>query len=87
MRWEGPVARMGDRRRADKVLVGRPNGNRTFGKHVLIWDDNSRMDLQDMGWESMDWIDLTQNRDRWWAPVNAVMSLRVPQKVEYLLTS
>jgi len=81
------VARTGDRRRAGKVLVGRPDGNRTFGKPVRRWEDNSKMDLQDVGWESMDWIDLAQNRDRWWALVNAVMSSRVPLKVEYFLTS
>ena len=77
----------GDRRRADKVLMGRPDGNRTFGKPVRRWEDNSKLDLQDVGWESMAWIDLAQKRDRWWALVNVVMNLRVPQKVEYFLTS
>ena len=59
------MARTGDRRREDKVLVRRPDGNRTFGKPVRRWEDNSKMNLRDVGWESMDWIDPAQNRDRW----------------------
>jgi len=81
------VARTGDRRRADKVLVERPDGNRTFGKSVSRWEDNSKLDLKDVGWESIGWIDLAQDRDRWRTLVNAVMNLRVPQKVGYFLTS
>jgi hypothetical protein len=76
-----------DGRRADKVLVGRPDGNRTFGKPGRRWEDNSKMDLQDVGWESTDWIDLAQKRDRWLTLVNPVMNLLVPQKVGYFLTS
>jgi hypothetical protein len=71
------VAWTGDRRRADKVLVGRPYGNRTFGKLVRRWEDNIKMDLKDVRWESKEWIDLAQKRDRWRALVNAVMNLRV----------
>jgi len=42
------------------------------------WQDNIKIDLQDVGWRSMDWIDMAQDRDRWWALVNAVMNLGVP---------
>jgi hypothetical protein len=41
-------------------------------------EDNIKMDLQEVGWEGLDWIDMAQDRDRWWALVNAVMNLRVP---------
>ena len=67
--------------------MGRPDGNRTFGKPVHRWEDNTKIDLLDVGWESIGWINLAQNRDRWRALVNAVMNLRVPQKVGYFLTS
>jgi hypothetical protein len=42
------------------------------------FEDNIKMDLQEMGWEDMYWIDLAQNSDRWWTLINAVMNLRVP---------
>jgi hypothetical protein len=76
MRWEGHVARTGERIGAHKVLVGRPDGNRQLVKPILRWEGNIKMDLQDVGWKSMDWIDLVQNRYRWRAIVNAVMNLR-----------
>jgi hypothetical protein len=58
--------------------VGRPDGKRALGRHRSRWEDNIKMNVPDMGWERMDWIDLTQDRDRWQALVNAVMKLRVP---------
>jgi hypothetical protein len=75
MRWAGCVARMGDRRGADRILVERPEGRRPLGK---TWEYNIKMDLQEVGWRGMDRIELAQNRDRWWAVVNAVMNLLVP---------
>jgi hypothetical protein len=53
------------------------------GKRRLVrprrrWDDNIEMDIQEVGCEGMDWIDLAHDRNSWWAPVNAVMNLRVP---------
>jgi hypothetical protein len=78
MRWVGHVARMGKGRGAYRVLVGRPEGRRPFGRPRRRWEDNIKMDLQELGWGGMDWIDMTQDRDRWRAVVIAVMNLRVP---------
>ena len=68
MRWAGHVARMGDRRGAYWVLVERPKGKRPIG-----WEDNIKMDLQEMGWLGMKWINLAGDRERWRALVNSVM--------------
>jgi hypothetical protein len=69
---------MGEGRGAYRILVGRPAGRRQIGGPRRRWEDNIKMDLQDVGWEGMDWIDMAQDRDRWRAVVNAVMNLRVP---------
>jgi hypothetical protein len=55
---------MGDRRGAYKVLVGKPEGTRSLGRPRRRWEDNINMDLKDMGWGSMNWIGLAQDRDR-----------------------
>ena len=78
MRWAGHVARMGDRIVVFRVLVGKPEGKRPLGKPRRRWDDNIKIDIQEVGCGGMDWIELAQDRDRWWALVNAVMNLRVP---------
>jgi hypothetical protein len=78
MRWTGHVARMGERRNAYRVLVGKPEGKRLLGKPGLRWEDNIKMDLREIGWGGIDWINLDQDRDQWRAPVNTVMNLRVP---------
>jgi len=72
------VARMGEGRGMYRVLVGRPEGKRPLGRPRRRWEDNIKMDLQEVGCGSMDWIELAQDRDRWRALVNAVMGLRVP---------
>jgi hypothetical protein len=61
-----------------RVLVGKPEGKRPLGRPRLIWEDNIKMDLQKVGSEGMDLIDVAQDRDRWRALVNAVMNFRVP---------
>ena len=60
------------------VLVGKPEGKGPLGRPKRRWEDNIKMDLQEMGCGCMDWIDLAEDRDRWRALVNAVMNLRVP---------
>jgi hypothetical protein len=77
MRWVGHVARMGEGRGAYRILVGRPEGRRPLGRPRRRWEDDIKMDLQEVGWEDVDWIDMAQDRDRWRAVVNAVMNLRV----------
>jgi hypothetical protein len=78
MRWAGHVARMGEGRGAYRILVGRPEGRRPLGRPKRRWEDNIKMDLQEVGWNGVAWIDMAQDRDRWRAVVNAVMNLRVP---------
>jgi hypothetical protein len=77
MRWAGHVARMGDVRGAYNILVGRPEGRRPLGRPRRRWEDNIKMDLREIGFGDVDWIDLAQDRDWWWALVNTVMNLRV----------
>jgi hypothetical protein len=60
------------------ILVGRPEGRRPLGRPRHRWEDNIKIDLEEVGWGAMDWIELAQDRDRWWAPVNVVMNLQVP---------
>ena len=61
-----------------RVLVGKPEGKRQLGRLRLRWEDNIKMDLQEVGCGSMDWIELAQDRNRWRALVNMVMNIRVP---------
>jgi hypothetical protein len=69
---------MWEKRNAYVKLVGKPEGNRSLGRPRCRWLDNIKLDLRDIGWDHMDWIDLAQDRDQWRALVNMVMNLRVP---------
>jgi hypothetical protein len=78
MRWAGHVARSGERKGVYRVLVGKPERERPLGRPRNKWEDIIKMDLQEVGCGGVDWIELTQNRDRWWALVNSAMKLWVP---------
>jgi hypothetical protein len=69
---------MGEVRGTYNILVGRPEGRRPLGRPRHRWDDNIKMDLREIGFGDVDWINLAQDRDRWRAVVNTVMSLQVP---------
>jgi hypothetical protein len=76
MRWAGHVARMVDVRGAYNILVGRPEGRRPLGRPRRRWEDNIKMDLREIVFGDVDWINLVQDRDRWRALVNTIMNLR-----------
>jgi hypothetical protein len=78
LRWAGHIARMGEGRGVYRVLVGKPEGTRPLSRPSRRWEDNVRMDLQEVGCGCEDWIGLAQDRDRWRALVSAVRNLRVP---------
>jgi len=69
---------MGKRRGVYRISVGKTEGKRPLVRPRRRWEDNIKMDLQEVGCGSMDWIELAQDRDRWRGIVNAVMNLRVP---------
>jgi hypothetical protein len=77
-RGAGHVARMGEVRGAYNILVGKPEGRRPLERPRRRWEENIKMNLGEIGFGDVDWIHFARDRDRWWALVNTVMSLRVP---------
>jgi hypothetical protein len=75
MRWEGHVARMGEKRNAYRILVEKPERKRPLGRPRRRWVDNIKMDLREVGWDGVDWTDIAQDRDQWRALVNTVLNL------------
>ena len=69
---------MGEGRSVHKVLVGKTEGKRPMGRPRRRWEDNIKMDLEEVGRGGEDWMELAQDTDRWRALVSAVMNLRVP---------
>jgi hypothetical protein len=78
MKWAGHIARMGEKRNAYRLLVGKPEGKRPLGRLRRRWVYSIRMDLGEVGWGDVDWIGLAEDRNRWRALVNSVLILRVP---------
>jgi hypothetical protein len=78
MRWEGHVAQMGEKRNAYRILVGKPEGKKLTGRPRRRSVDNIKIDLREIGWDGMEWINLAQDRDWWRALMNTAMNLRVP---------
>jgi hypothetical protein len=77
MRWAGHVAGMGETRNAYRILVGKPEEKRPLGRPKRRWVDNIKMDVSEIGWDGMDWIELAQDRNQWRVLVNTVMNLGV----------
>jgi hypothetical protein len=69
---------MGEKRNAYSILVGKPEGKTPLGRRRRRWVDNIKMNLREIGWNGVDWIDMAQDRDQWRALVNTVLKLRVP---------
>ena len=78
LRWAGHVARMEEGRRALKILTGKLTGKRPLGRPRRRWEDNIRMDLEEIGINAGNWVDSAQDRDYWRALVIATLNLRVP---------
>jgi hypothetical protein len=83
MRWAG----YGEMRNAYKIFDGKSEGKRPLRRPRNKWTDNIKMDIWETGLKGVYWIHLAQDRHLWQTPVNMIMSLRVPQKAEYFLTS
>jgi hypothetical protein len=78
MRLAGHVATMGAKRNAYRILEEVPEGKRPLGRPRYRWVVNIKIDLREIGWDGVDWIELAQERDQWRAFVNMVINLRAP---------
>jgi hypothetical protein len=74
----GECSTNGEKRYTYRIFVGKPEGKSPLERRRRRWANNIKMDLREIGWDGMDWIDLTVDRDRWRALVNMVKNLRVP---------
>ena len=78
LRWAGHAARMEEGRSTFKILTGKPTGKRPLGRPRRSWEDNIRMDLEEIGITTRNWVDSAQDRDYWRTLVNGTLNLRVP---------
>jgi hypothetical protein len=74
----GACSKNGEKKNAFRILVGKPDGNKPLGRPRRRWVDNVKMDLKQIRWDGVDWIDMAQDRDQLRALVNMVLNLRVP---------
>jgi hypothetical protein len=77
MRWAGHAARVGEKRNACRLFVGKPEGKRPLGRPRRRWVNNIKREFGEMGWGDVDWIGLAKDRNRWRALVNSVLNLWV----------
>ena len=87
MSWLGHVALTGEEKGVCRFLLGKLEGRRSLGRPRRRWVDNIMTALQEVGCGYMNWIELPQDRDRWWTLVSTVMNLRVPWNAGNFLTS
>jgi hypothetical protein len=76
MRWAGHLARIGEKRNVYRILVGKAEGKRPLGRPRRRWVENIKMDLREIAWGGIDWIDVAQDRDQWRALANTAMDFR-----------
>ena len=78
LRWAGHVTRMEEGRSAFKILTGKRTGKRPLGRPWRRWEDNIRMNLEEIGISTGNWVDSAQDRNYWRTHVNEALNLRVP---------
>ena len=78
LRWAGYVGRMEEVSNAFKIVTGKPSGKRPLGRPRRTWEGNSRIDIKEIGINTRNWVDSSNDRDYWRAFVNAALNLRVP---------